>query len=143
MFKFKPYHPKKLSTAIGHALTDLKKAEKHSKYDVQMAVWHQPDQGKCHVCLAGAVMAFRMNVPRNESASPGTFYDDNETHTKLLTLEHVRSGHWSDAFSCFYKNKEAPDVPDDMPPMPSYSTSPEQFKTALTEVVAILRKAGL
>lgn len=40
-------------------------------YILDMEVWHLPDEGVCHVCLAGAVMARTLNLPLEYSDGLG------------------------------------------------------------------------
>lgn len=56
--------PDKLSDCLELALADLAKVERHkSKYVVNMGRWHEHDDGKCSVCLAGSLLAKTMKIP--------------------------------------------------------------------------------
>lgn len=52
--------PKKLWKLLELAMTDLAKAERSKKFDVDMSEWMSTN-GKCSVCLAGSVMAFSLD----------------------------------------------------------------------------------
>jgi hypothetical protein len=83
----------KPSEAIRQALEDLEKVEKDDRYAVDMGTWHlaSPD-GRCHVCLAGAVMAMtgRMDVGATIRDVRTGFPMD--VVNKLFALDSFRSG---------------------------------------------------
>lgn len=91
--------PNKLSALLKIALTDLEAIEKSARYKVQMGSWHYPgDDGKCEVCLAGAVMAKRGGADRRLSLEPESFYDE-KTACKLRAIDSLRGGNLRYAFS--------------------------------------------
>lgn len=57
--------PKKLSELILLAVKDCKRAQKNNHYVLDMKALHDgSDPKKCHVCMAGAVLAFTVKIPR-------------------------------------------------------------------------------
>lgn len=59
--------PRKLSALLRIAVEDAQKAEATPGYVLHMGTWHSPrHDGVCRVCMAGAVMAMRLEVPRDQ-----------------------------------------------------------------------------
>lgn len=62
--------PNKASELIRLAIGDLEKAEASERYVIDMGNWHTPENlikgslysDKCAICLAGAVMAFSLDI---------------------------------------------------------------------------------
>lgn len=107
MSKNKPL-PDKLSALICIALKDLRKAERSKDYKVDMSMWHAPN-GVCRVCLAGAVMAFSLRMPKNvdflNTLAPSSLFDNVETNNKLFALNHLRVGQVSSALFCLRREE--------------------------------------
>lgn len=138
---------KKLSTLLRIALKDLSKAERSKKYVVNMGQWHSPDlQGRCHVCLAGAVMANSLEVPIDRSASPEICRDELDSNgvsdaEKLYALNHVRSG---DMVAALY-NLSVDRIPADMPAqvdVVSYREDPKLWRRQMNNIIKLLKKYG-
>jgi hypothetical protein len=72
--------PRKMAELLRLGLADLKKAEANNKYFVNMPVWHiyVPDGDRCHVGLAGAVMAFTLGAKRTVCYTDESFGEENE-----------------------------------------------------------------
>lgn len=86
--------PDKPSELIRLALKDEDKAHHSPKYRVYMNVWHEvytyKGQLKCHVCFAGAVMAFTLGADWKADLEPEDFINGNLG--KLNALDAFRSG---------------------------------------------------
>lgn len=92
--------PDKLSDLLDMALDDLREIEKDGRYIVNMHYWHvavhpREDTTKCYVCLAGAVLARKMNHPM-VSLHPDGELPENEH--KLQAIDHLREGNVDLAF---------------------------------------------
>ena len=82
--------PNKPSELIRIAITDLKKAEKSSKYKIHMGSWHTPAYNKCEICFAGSVMAFSLKRNPQDWLLPEDF--TFKTEQKLEALNAFRTG---------------------------------------------------
>lgn len=85
--------------ALLQALEDLETVEKNPKYAVDMDTWHAPAaNGKCYVCLAGAVLANRYPIGNDNYIYryPG---GDSLTAGRTRALNYARNGEW-----CYYLN---------------------------------------
>ncbi len=135
---------KRPSNFIRQALRDLEVIENNPKYKVKMSNWHNPN-GKCSVCLAGAVMANTLGCKPNESAVPSDF--PKEIRIRLQALDDFRIGWLNDAF-----RKLNIDVPIDYQneydhfadiQIASYSSSRKQFKEDMHALADGLQGMGL
>jgi hypothetical protein len=87
--------PKKLPNTLHGLLTvavkDAQKIEITPGYTMNMRVWHERSLGSCQVCVAGAVMACTLGVPRDQTAtaSSSTFGDNG---VKLRAIDYLRMG---------------------------------------------------
>ena len=81
-----------LHELLALALDDFEKVLRDPRYAVQMGDYHMPDeQGrKCHVCLAGAVMAKSLGASPAERVSPHNFPE--EVGERLDALDDLRMG---------------------------------------------------
>jgi len=86
--------PDKPSDLIRLALKDEDKANRSPKYRVHMNIWHEvytyDRQQLCHVCFAGAVMAFTLGAKWADDLEPEDFINGN--HDKLNALDAFRTG---------------------------------------------------
>lgn len=83
--------PNKLFQLLEIAIFDLKKAEKAEGYRVEMTRWHSLDEdGTCLVCLAGSVMAFTLNCPREDDEL--SFGASDALWNKMDVLNSIRCG---------------------------------------------------
>lgn len=99
-FNALPLDPSELLTL---AANDLRAVGDNPDYQVYMGDWHAPDGRVCSVCLAGAVMAGTLKVPKDAVCIP-SFYrprDDslqfNPSDTDffaLVALDYARMGCW-------------------------------------------------
>lgn len=87
-----------LPTAIRQSIEDLRACRKDDRYELNMIRWHIPNgNGKCAVCLAGAVMAKRLNsLPDHETHPIDFSYISEEPHRAvndmLFALNDIREG---------------------------------------------------
>lgn len=82
------------SELLSVALIDLAMAEGNEKYVVDMGAWHEPrSDGKCRVCMAGAVMAHSLKCEPDQYYTPyaGTQLAANKA---LFALDAARCGDW-------------------------------------------------
>ena len=90
--------PKTPSELIRVALADLRACEDDHRYVVDMGDWHAPitdDSGRevCSVCLAGAVMAQTLRVPREQPIySAGLRHHSRGVKDGLYALDCFRRG---------------------------------------------------
>jgi hypothetical protein len=156
--------PKKLSSLIGIALRDLRKAEKSDKYIIAMeSTFHLPttvtctandgellisEQDACIICAAGSVMAFSLNTGIGMEKTPSDFAGN--TH-QLQAIDSLRMGHARIAMD----DLEMPYDDDLKMPydyeklrkcemrIPDYNRdNPESFHKAMIKFQAKLKKAG-
>lgn len=88
------------SDFLEDALKDMGKARRSKKYILNMTYWHRPSldprSDACEVCMAGSVIAFRLE------GRPDTRYEacdfDNETYGKLEAIDAFREGSIRTAF---------------------------------------------
>jgi hypothetical protein len=90
--KAKKRLPSKISELIVLAVKDCKAVEKDKRYELNMGVFHAPSvNGKCHVCMAGAVMAKSLGTAIDQVAAPNLY--SNKVQNQLNTLDSIRMGH--------------------------------------------------
>ena len=90
--------PDRPSELLRLAVNDLEKAERSPKYEIEMGHWHFPlDDDLCTVCMAGAVMAFTLDVPHDEEYAVLSRSFDADTRGKLHALDDFRRGYVGDA----------------------------------------------
>ena len=82
----------KPSMLVTLAIEDLARCKADPRYFVDMTDWHNHGSNTeaCSVCLAGAVMAKSLDVPRNGTYGPSDFYD--RVGRPLQVLEMFRKG---------------------------------------------------
>ena len=81
--------PDKPSELIRLALQDLELCEESPLYEVDMNVYHEPEDSVCAVCWAGSVIAQTLKGDIFETLGPRDFPEDEE---KLYTLDLLRQG---------------------------------------------------
>ncbi len=87
-----PLHPVK---CLKIAIKDLRMVAADKRYKPNAGTWHSMkthDDGYCHVCLAGAVIAGTLDNPINEELLLHHF-DDN-TSMMLEILDDIRLNRW-------------------------------------------------
>jgi hypothetical protein len=143
--------PDKLSDLIEVAVKDLEAVEQDPHYVVNMDTWHRAEAQEfrigqqvfekepCTVCLAGAVMAKTLEVPRYWSKNPVDFRGENSTEDKLIALDLVRRGFIDGAL------RQLGHVIDDAPYefVPDYRNNSDEFKIRLRIIAQRLKGMGL
>lgn len=135
-----PPPPDKPSELILLALKDLESVEKSKKYVVHMGHWHLPDEGKCYVCFAGAVMAGTLKLSDKVNYDlhflPGKY---NGWKTALRALDFLRGSNFIDA-RVVWPVCRVPGVRTRR--ITPYSESPSAFKSAMHQLAADYAAAG-
>jgi hypothetical protein len=99
--------PDKLSDLLELAIDDCRKIKKLKSYKLDMYNFHfMKRDKKCHVCMAGAVMACGLKAKRTQSYMPDDFDDD--TCSKLEAINEMRVGDFSSASSRLFGEGEIP-----------------------------------
>ena len=133
----------KPSEGIRQAIADLVKVENLPDcYTVEMGQWHEPrnDNGKCGVCLAGAVMAMAGNMP-DQLVMPSDFvFSGYRTTEKLQALDKFRIGWTDDALNSYLDSKTEISFGDRI--MADYHIDPARFKTDMLQLADDLEKEG-
>jgi hypothetical protein len=135
--------PNKPSKLIRAALEDLAACEADPRYKVTMkACWHTPVDGKCKVCLAGAVMAKRLYAPSDRDITTLNYAYDPHTRKRLLALDDFRSGNIRAGLNHCLIPVEFK-FPDRLP-IPDYNKKrPHIFHTAMSALADLLEVNGL
>ena len=106
--------PAKLSELIELAIADARRLD-HARYTPVWMTWHRPRpfDGKCMVCLAGAVIAGTLgcstetsiDIATSDSADPeSTTITDERWRRALWALDSSREGHWLAAFRALHSS---------------------------------------
>lgn len=130
--------PDKPSALIRLALKDLEKCERSRKYKINMSVWHEPN-GKCSVCMAGAIMAQRLNCDPGKELAPwqdGLF--DADTRGKLDAVDWFRMGCVDMGLHGMGIDRIYPDQK-----VTDYHRDRSQFKRDMRKLASLLAKEGL
>lgn len=132
--------PRKPSSLILLALSDLEKVEKDKRYEVNMNNWHFPGDNKCHVCLAGAVLAKHLNL--DIKTDYVQVYDEltKSVDNKLEALNCFRVGNCAGGFSSlgihWTKGVKFSRV------VTRYEDDKKAFKDEMNQLAKDLKKAG-
>lgn len=127
--------PEKLSDLLELALKDLAKVERSKKYIVDMLDWHLPlKNGKCKVCLAGAVLAKTQKLPLNVDFTDITLGDDS----KFYALDDIRRGRIRSALVSMNLRYHG-DIPDNVEVIP-YNIDKKLWRNDMKKILALLRK---
>ena len=132
--------PDTLSGLLEAAVDDARSLDR-DLYLPNHVEWHCPDDyDHCEICLAGAVIAGRLNVRSYSESSPKEFA--YATAMKLSAIDKMRTGHWRSAFDILHDyhppvdphllfvELPAPDFP--------YFTDWEEFDMHLRSLDAII-----
>lgn len=152
--------PEKLSDLLDLAIADARKLDQ-DRYAPTWYKWHQldPGDGKCMVCLAGAVIAgtlgcaprTHIDIATSDTAEPGsTIIDDKRWRNALWAVDSARDGNWDSAYRALhdvYPDDELEDALDELPtPERSEFESWEELAIHLDSLASLandLRKLGL
>ena len=114
------------------ALEDLKKSEESGDI-IDMDVLYLTDpQGKCHVCLAGAVMKNTLKV------LPGGLICGEKGFDEVLAINCLRMGEIRHAYWLFY-NKPLPLRVEGYIPITEYATHPGIYKENMQQLIDHLK----
>lgn len=131
------------SALLTLAIDDLELAENSPDYRVDMGIWHEPVSDQCNVCLAGAVMAFSLDVPRWDIIKSLQDFNDPAILHALGALDQFRSGNIELALSGLKipssRRRALPLIID----IPDYGEKPAEFKRSIRDVITKLEEAGL
>lgn len=140
--------PNKLSKLIRIAVRDAKKAEVTPGYRLDMTVFHQNlDPACCSVCMAGAVMAFSLNAPKEQYRDPNNY----NASRKLSAIDAARVGDFSSAFYRLGQQVESREQQEAIKEVRGMVASEYQYSGSLfrapwdtyLKAAAILEKVGL
>lgn len=95
---------KKPSQLIRVALADLEQVEASDKYKVNMEVWHVPN-GKCSVCLGGAVLAMTYAMSPKKHLNPWRCGISARAADRIGALNAIRRGGIAPFLRGFYGQK--------------------------------------
>lgn len=142
--------PNKLWQLAEMALRDLERAEKSKKFTIDMSEWYVTN-GKCSVCMAGAVLAFSVAPKcykdhfqdyRNRNILRPEWVDDVDLAEKLHAINHLRCGEIQEALRRLPGCQEAI-----LPPAMGYFYMPEygeeDFKANFKRLISYLKKAKI
>ena len=104
--------PAKLSDLLDLAIADARRLD-DARYTPMWMTWHRPRRldGRCMVCLAGAVIAGTLgcatgtsiDIATSDSADPqSTTITDERWRRALWALDSAREGDWLDAFKALH-----------------------------------------
>ncbi len=131
--------PDKPSELIRLALKDLEACELDPKYQINMDSWHAPIDGKCAVCLAGAVMARTLDISPTRRVSPEDLGVD--LFCRLSALDCLRIGCLENALQSL-----GIDAPPQLPKTVTtvdYHQDPNDFKNDMFELATLFEWHGL
>ena len=126
------------SELITLALADVEKSKKDSHYFICTNVWHEiAPNGRCAICIAGAVMVFSLNAPK-KSLSPD-FYP-LITKNKLKAIDEFRRGLVGNAFKLLGLDfKTGHEFSRNII---QYANDKQCFKSQMQQLASDLKKAG-
>ena len=104
--------PAKLSDLIELAIADARRLDR-TRYTPMWLTWHRPSprNGKCMVCLGGAVVAGTLECPTDTEIDISTHQDkapesvaitDETWRHALWALDSSREGDWLEAFRALH-----------------------------------------
>ena len=85
-----PSLPTKLSDLLLLSVSDVRKVRKLKSRRLDMMAFHQPDDGVCYVCMAGAVMDRTLRADPRKSLIPACY--DPATEQALVGIDLMRLG---------------------------------------------------
>lgn len=132
--------PGRPSELLRLALADLDAAKK-SGVEINMDDWvGRGQKKKCAVCLAGAVMISRLDVPRDGRHSSPLEAHVNAEWRALQALNSLRSGWLEDAAS--WLGVQSEEIPPDRY-ITSYAYDPKGWHRDMKQLLADLEAASL
>lgn len=152
--------PERLSDLIELAIADARRLD-HARYTPMWTSWHRPRplDGKCMVCLAGAVIAgtlgceteTNIDIATSDFAEPeSTTITDKRWRRALWALDSAREGNWHAAFENLRGSYPADELRDALNALPKPSHGEfngwKHFDThlaSLADCASKLREIGL
>lgn len=132
--------PDKPSELIRVALADIRLVEEDDRYVMDMDDWHSlrpHNTYKCHVCVAGAVMAKSLKAKRLEYVSPKNY--SPSVRKKLVALDNFRSGHINNGLAIM----ELPQTSNRIFNITAYEDDRELFHEDMNDLATYLESIGL
>ena len=145
--------PSKLSDLLELAIADARRLD-HARYTPMWMTWHRPRplDGKCMVCLAGAVIAGTLgcstrtsiDIATSDSADPqSTTITDERWRRALWALDSAREGHWLEAFKALHGTYPDNGLYDALEELPSpLDTEFHDWEQLQTHLVSLARCAS-
>ena len=100
--------PATLAGLLSVAIADTRSLNRKT-YIPNYNEWHSPLDGKyCEVCLAGCVIAGRLQSPPLKRLSSYCF--DHKTENALDALDNMHNGNWYKAFDLLYHINPPPHI---------------------------------
>jgi hypothetical protein len=136
--------PSELLTA---ALDDLEKIEAQPDvYKIDMNQWHEPENGCCHICLAGAFLTGHLEVSPLESLYPSRLEAmERGLGIRMIALDDLRLGNVRSGVSRIHGFGETGAIVG-LPlsvHVPRYQDNPKGFKDSLRAVASQLGELGI
>lgn len=95
--------PDKLHKLIKVAYKDIMTIANDSRYVLNMKTWHEVNSdNRCHVCLAGAVMAGSLNADIKDTLDIDDF---SSVADSLYAINYIRMGEYTFALREFYLSR--------------------------------------
>jgi len=138
--------PDRAGDLIRLAVKDLTLCEANPEYEVYMDSWHEYNEevDSCYVCLAGSVIAQRLEGERLTTIYPAEF--DEEIESKLTFLDLCRHIPRVDDLNTIvrplpsFKNYEVLIESDEFPNVANYHKYPGQFKEDMLALAGFMDK---
>lgn len=83
--------PEKMSALLRVAVADARKLAHDPRYKLDMGLFHAQRENRCHVCMAGAVMACTL---KSNPRSPLTPYNFSGLGGRLDSIDSMRTGNF-------------------------------------------------
>ena len=139
-----PVLPRKAWKLLRIAISDFKKISKRKDYVISMLQWHNPHKNgktKCHVCLAGTVIAGTLQIPKETYVGPHNL--PKGVAKKIIALDYLRVGSIGmglDTLDIEWRlNQNVPRHKH----VTSYSDDSKKFIKDLTAIADLLEKENL
>lgn len=133
--------PSQPSRLIRLALKDLAKVRRHKNFIIDMNTWFsKQDDGKCHVCLAGAVMVGSLGYKPDDVPECGYFVTEQigANDIALQAIDCFRSGCVSLGLALLGFDRDLP-VREIYP----FSRNPKLFMMDMRKLADDLEEVGL
>lgn len=132
----------KLSVLLSIARDDLKSVEQFKdRYEVDMGSWHVPWEGKCSVCMAGAVMARTYSMDDEADVYPSDL--SYNLKRRMSAVDWLRCGNVSSAASVMFGEEEAKRFEEFDRHIVHYEMNRDRFYDEIDDLIEDLRRAGL